>query len=52
MERSERPVCGTVNKKACSIDTCQDIISGDVLVMVEDETGAKLLANSHFTLPI
>jgi len=48
----KQPVSGTVNKKACSTDTCQDIISGDVLVMVEDETGGKLFANSHFTLPM
>lgn len=40
------------NKKVWSIDTCQDIISTDVLVALEYETGGKLLTNSHFTLPM
>lgn len=52
MEACKQPVSGTVNKQACRIDTCQDIISSDVLVMVKDETGGKLFANSHFTLPM
>lgn len=52
MEPLKQPVSGTGNKKACSIDTCQDIIKADVLVVVEYETGSKLLANSHFTVPM
>lgn len=52
METHKQPVSGTVNKQACGIDTCQDIISSDVLVMVKDGTGGKLFANSHFTLPM
>lgn len=52
MEPYKQPIAGALSKQACSIDTCQDIISSDVLVMVKDGTGDKLFVNSHFTLPM
>lgn len=39
-----------VNKQAYHIDTCQGIISSDVLVMASVGRGGRLFANSHFTL--
>lgn len=48
-----QPAFSAVNKQACSIDTFQDIISSDVLVMVKGgmgEEGGGIVFNSHFTL--